>query len=86
MNKLYYFIHNKNGNKEMNMKTVTIISLILTIIGAINWGLVGLFNYDLVASIAGVGTMTTKTIYTLVGISGVINLRILFDLFDKADK
>lgn len=68
------------------MKTIQIVALILVMIGAINWGLVGIFNYDLVASITGTGTMTTKTIYTLVGVGGLLCFRLLVDLFDRADK
>lgn len=68
------------------MKTLQITALILTVIGAINWGLIGLFNYDLVASLTGANTMATRTIYTIVGVSGIICLRLLFDLFDRANK
>lgn len=67
------------------MKSVQIIALILTIIGAINWGLVGLFNYNLVDSLFGVRTITTRLIYDLVGFAGLINLRLLFELFEKLD-
>lgn len=47
---------------------------ILVIIGAINWGLIGFFNYDLVASIFGELSMTTRIIYSLVGISALISI------------
>jgi uncharacterized protein len=47
------------------------IALALAIIGAINWGLVGLFNYNLVESIFGSATLITRIIYALVGVSGV---------------
>jgi hypothetical protein len=46
------------------------ISIVLVIIGGLNWGLVGLFNFDLVASIFGVGTLT-KIIYDLVGLAAL---------------
>mgnify|MGYP003295809209 CR=1 FL=1 len=49
-------------------------SYILVIIGAINWGLIGFFNFDLVASIFGEMTTITKIIYGLVGISAIISL------------
>ena len=53
------------------MKIVNCICLTLTIIGAINWGLIGFFNYNLVDSICGVGTMLSRIIYALVGLSGL---------------
>lgn len=40
----------------------------LMVIGGINWGLVGLCNYNLVTAIAGDGTMATKVVYALVGL------------------
>ena len=48
------------------------IALILTIIGALNWGLVGLFEYDLVRAIFGDMTLMARIIYTLVGFSAII--------------
>ncbi|MGN1386164.1 MAG: DUF378 domain-containing protein [Bacillus sp. (in: firmicutes)] len=54
-------------------------ALVLTIIGAINWGLIGFFQYDLVAAIfGGQGSFLSRTIYALVGIAGLINLGLLF--------
>ena len=54
------------------------ISLILTIIGAINWGLIGLFNFNLVDSLFGVDSFLSMLIYILVGIAGLINITLLF--------
>ncbi len=45
---------------------------ILTLIGALNWGLVGVFGYDLVASIFGDMTVLSRILYSVVGISAVI--------------
>ena len=57
------------------MRTVNTIALILVIIGALNWLLVGLFGYDLVASLFanGFGTLSaaSRIVYTLVGLSGL---------------
>ena len=53
------------------MKTINIIALILVIVGAINWGLVGLFGFNLVSAIFGVMTVLSRLIYILVGIAGV---------------
>ena len=54
----------------MARSTLDWIALILLIIGGINWGLVGLFEFNLVESIFGMGTLTT-IIYILVGLSGL---------------
>ena len=56
------------------MHIVKIIAYILVIIGALNWGLVGLFNFDLVAAILGDMTVLTRIVYVLVGISAVLSL------------
>lgn len=56
------------------MKTLNLITLILTIVGGINWGLVGLANVDLVAAIFGDGTGASRTVYTLVGLSALYQL------------
>lgn len=56
------------------MKTLYNIVLTLVIIGAINWLLVGLFKFDLVAAIFGELSVISRIIYTLVGISGIISI------------
>ncbi|MGM9927898.1 MAG: DUF378 domain-containing protein [Bacillus sp. (in: firmicutes)] len=54
-------------------------ALILTIIGALNWGLIGFFQYDLVANIfGGQSALLSRVIYALVGIAGIINIGLLF--------
>ncbi len=50
------------------------IALVLVIIGGLNWGLVGIFNFDLVATIFGNMTVLSRIIYTLVGISAIYML------------
>jgi uncharacterized protein len=54
------------------------IAWILVVIGALNWGLIGFFNFDLVATIFGVGSMMSNIVYDLVGLSAV--LLIIFKL------
>ena len=61
------------------MKTLDTIALILIIIGAINWGLIGLFNFNLVDAIFGTMSAISRIIYTLVGISGLWGIKLLFD-------
>ena len=54
------------------MKVLNVIVLAILIIGAINWGCIGLFNVDLVATIFGGATsMLSKLIYILVGVAGL---------------
>lgn len=65
------------------MKTFQKIALAFTIIGAINWGLIGLFNFNLVETLFGINTMLTKIIYSLVGICGLINIGIYFYKFEN---
>lgn len=48
------------------------IALALVLIGALNWGLVGLFGFDLVASIFGDMSIMSRIVYTLVGISAIL--------------
>jgi len=56
------------------MKTIDYIALILVIIGAINWGLIGFFRLDLVRLIFGDMTMLSRIVYSLVGIAGLYSL------------
>ena len=56
------------------MKVLYYIALTLVIIGAINWLLIGLFNFDLVATIFGAMSVMSRIIYVLVGISGLISI------------
>ena len=53
------------------MRTISIIAMILVIIGGLNWGLVGFFNYDLVAGIFGEMSAISRVIYSLVGLSAL---------------
>lgn len=68
------------------MMTTTNIALILTIIGGINWGSIGLFQFDIVAWIfGGQDSVISRIIYTLVGISAVWCISLLFR-DDEEDK
>lgn len=60
------------------MQILQKVALIFTIIGAINWGLIGLFDFNLVALLFGDGTVLSRIVYTIVGISGLINIGLLF--------
>jgi uncharacterized membrane protein YuzA (DUF378 family) len=51
------------------MKFINILTLVLVIVGGLNWGLVGLFDFDLVAATFGAGSMLSRLVYILVGLS-----------------
>lgn len=61
------------------MKIIDTIALILIIIGAINWGLIGLFNFNLVDAIFGTMSVLSRIIYSLVGVAGLWGIKLLFD-------
>ncbi len=58
---------------------MTKFALVLVIIGALNWLLVGLFQFDLVAAIfGGQATLLSRIIYTLIGLAGIYSIGLLF--------
>lgn len=61
-------------HSEKRMKALEWIPMLLLIIGGINWGLVGLFDVDLVAMIFGEGSGISRVIYALVGLSALYSL------------
>ena len=65
------------------MNTLYKTSLVISIVGALNWGLIGLFGFNLVETIFGINTFLTTLIYILVGVSGSINIMLLFYDLDK---
>lgn len=64
------------------MQTLQKICLGITIIGALNWGMVGLFNFNLVEAIFGVDALFTKITYTFVALAGIINIGLLLMPFE----
>lgn len=56
------------------MKVLWWIVLLLTVVGAVNWGLVGLFEFDLVSYLLGSYMTAMKAVYIVVGVSGVLLL------------
>lgn len=65
------------------MNTIYKIALVLVIIGAINWGFVGLFDINLVSLIFGADSLLSNIVYVLVGISGLISCGILMEPLDE---
>ena len=60
------------------MEILQKVCLVVTIIGAIVWGVIGIFNVNLVEFLFGTNTLFTKITYILVGITGLINIGLLF--------
>jgi len=59
------------------------VALVLVIVGGLNWALVGLFNFDLVATIFGDMSILSRIVYTLVGLSAIYLLMIAAKLGKK---
>jgi uncharacterized membrane protein YuzA (DUF378 family) len=60
------------------MKAIRFIALLLVVIGALNWGLVGFFQYDLVSHIfGGMDSMMARIIFALVGLAGIYSIGLL---------
>ena len=64
------------------MKALNFITLLLLIIGGINWGLIGLFEFNLVDFLFGAGTILSRIIYILVGISALWNINFFSKISD----
>ncbi len=82
MNNFFYSDYPNIRRKDGNMRIIQKIALVLVIIGAINWGLIGLFDFNLVDTLFGVDSIISKIVYILVGISGIIDISMLFDYCD----
>lgn len=61
----------------MKMSTMDMVIWVLVVIGALNWGLVGAFDFNLVSAIFGDGSLT-RTIYVIVGLAAVWSLVTMF--------
>ena len=60
------------------MRAINSVTLLLLIVGGLNWGLVGLFDFDLVAALFGEKSMLSRIVYVLVGLSALYQLIPLF--------
>ena len=67
------------------MKTLDYIVLILVIIGTINWGLIGLLNFDLVRILFGNMTLLSRIVYVVIGVSGLYALSFFGRVTSTAD-
>lgn len=59
------------------MKILNTLTLVLIIVGGLNWGLVGVAKFDLVATLFGAGSVLSNIVYTLVGISALVQAFLL---------
>ena len=60
------------------METIQKVCLVFTIIGALNWGLIGFFDFNLVTALFQ-DSAITRIVYSIVGICGLINIGLLFN-------
>lgn len=61
------------------METIQKVCLVITIIGAIVWGFIGLFDFNIITALFGEDSFFPRVIYTIVGITGLINIGIIFE-------
>ena len=62
------------------MKTLQRIALVLTIVGALNWGLIGFFDFNLVTSLFGdTNNIISRIIYSIIAIAGINNNGLFFE-------
>ena len=57
-----------------NARVLDVVALIVLIIGGLNWGLIGFFEWNFVASVFGYTTVMTRTIYAIIGISAIYKI------------
>jgi len=77
--------HNAEMREKMGNKVLNATALTIAIIGAINWGLIGLFRFDLVAFLFGDMSWLSRIIYILVGICGLYLISFYMRLSDRGD-
>ncbi|MBD3379540.1 MAG: DUF378 domain-containing protein [Candidatus Omnitrophica bacterium] len=59
------------------MKALNVLALILVIVGGLNWGLVGILDFDLVAALFGAMSVISRVVYSLVGLAALYSIGIL---------
>lgn len=67
---IFSLISSRKGVNKL--KFINTLALVLVVVGGLNWGLVGLFDFDLVATIFGDMSMLSRVVYILVGVSAVV--------------
>ena len=56
------------------MRTFDVVAAMLLVVGGLNWGLVGFFNFDLVAAVFGAGSALARVVYGLVGLAAIYQI------------
>lgn len=69
----------------MNNKGLDYTALIITIVGAVIWGMIGLFNWNVVSVLFGSGSWIGRIIYVIVGISGLYTLSFFGRISEKSE-
>ena len=69
--------NNITRKRRQMMSTLYKVTLVLAIIGCVNWGLVGILNFNLVEFLFGDGTILTRVVYVIVALAGLVNIGIL---------
>ena len=67
------------------METIYKVCLFFTVLGALNWGLIGLFDFNLVTAIFEEGSIIVRIIYSLIGLCGLIDIGIFFNHLEMHD-
>ena len=86
MNKFSNIVHYNNkyfGKENITMESLQKIALVFTIIGALVWGMIGLFDFNLVEALVGNVYIIARIIYIIVGVCGLINIGLLFNHIEK---
>ncbi len=69
------------------VRTMDWIALLFIIVGAINWGLIGFFQFDLVATLfGGASTLVSRIIYAIVGVSGIYGLTFFNNIGESTER
>ena len=68
------------------MRAINLVTLLLVIVGGLNWGLVGLFNFDLVAALFGEMSALSRIVYVLVGASAMWQVIPLIEALNSGER
>jgi uncharacterized membrane protein YuzA (DUF378 family) len=68
------------------MRAINLVTLLLVIVGGLNWGLVGLFNFDLVAALLGEMSALSRIVYVLVGASAMWQVIPLIEALNSGER
>lgn len=70
---------------RMRANVADIIATILVIVGGLNWGLIGFFNYNLVDAIFGAGSIVARVVYAIIGLAAVYMIYDLYKLTSRQE-